>query len=339
MSSSSSLTTSRPLGALALLLATGSWGGLFLASRPVLADLDPAWFTFVRYSIASLVFVVLLSLRGAAPWRRLRAHAGGLALRGLAGFGVFGVLLLSGLAHSLPTHGAVIMATVPMSTQLLRWLLDGQRPGRVTVFSSLLALVGVLVVSGVLHGDGAQASTAFGDLLMLIATLGWVWYTRGTAVFADFDALEYTGLTILAVWPLLLLLALAGSVSGLGHWPEAARVWAWWPQLLYVGLAASAAGILLYNHGVRTLGSVTATAFTNFVPVSALLISLALGKTPTGAELLGMGLVIAALLMHVQSQRATAAAATSTAAAITPHAMRLPQNPQNGLCSAHGNAR
>lgn len=325
------IATSRPLGVLALLLATGSWGGLFIASRPVLADLDPAWFTLIRYSISALVFIVLLGLRGAARWRYLRAHAGPLALRGLAGFGVFGVLLLTGLARSLPTHGAVIMATVPMSTQLLGWLLDGQRPGRMTVFSSLLALTGVLIVSGVLSGAaGGPGSTGFGDLLMLLATLGWVWYTRGAAVFAELDALEYTGLTILAVWPLLLVLALLGSATGLGHLPEPARVWAWWPQLLYVGLAASAAGILFYNHGVRVLGAVSATAFTNFVPVSALLISLALGKTPSGAELLGMALVIAALLMHVRSQRETATTLPS------PASRRAP-TPQNSLCTGNGN--
>jgi drug/metabolite transporter (DMT)-like permease len=298
---------SRAFGVIALLLATGSWGGLFLASRPVLADLDPSWFTLVRYSLAALAFVLLLAPRGAAPWRRLREHGLGLALRGLAGFGVFGVLLLGGLARSLPTHGAVIMATVPMTTQLWRWAVDGQRPGRITLLSTALALAGVLVVSGLLHaGTDASATHWDGDAMMLAATLGWVWYTRGAARFAELDALEYTGLTILAAWPLLLAMALLATVTGLAQMPEPARLWAWWPQLLYVGLGASAAGILAYNHGVRLLGSVTATAFTNFVPVSTLLIGLALGHRPAASELLGMAMVVGALLMHVLSQRAPA---------------------------------
>lgn len=297
------LAQSRALGAIALLLATGSWGGLFLASQPVLADLDASWFTLVRYSLAALAFLLLLAPRGAAPWRRLREHGLGLALRGLAGFGVFGVLLLDGLARSLPTHGAVIMATVPMTTQLWRWTVDGQRPGRITLLSTSLALAGVLVVSGLLDA-GADPSAMYwkGDAMMLLATLGWVWYTRGAARFAELDALEYTGLTILAAWPLLLAMALLATATGLAHSPAPERVWAWWPQLLYVGLVASAAGILAYNHGVHLLGAVSATAFINFVPVSTLLISLALGHKPAATELLGMAMVVGALLMHVLSQ-------------------------------------
>jgi drug/metabolite transporter (DMT)-like permease len=113
--------TPRTLGIAALLLATSGWGGMFLVSKGVLHHVDPVWFTLIRYGISGLAFALLLVPRGATPWRKLRLHAGPLALRGLAGFGAFSVMLLVGLAHSVPSHGAIIMATVPMTTQLLRW--------------------------------------------------------------------------------------------------------------------------------------------------------------------------------------------------------------------------
>src|SRR3954468_19064188 len=123
----------RLLGIAALLLATSSWGGMFLVSKGVLHHVEPVWFTLIRYSMSALLFVLLILPRGAAPWRKLRLHAGPLALRGFAGFGVFSVMLLVGLAHSVPSHGAVIVATTPMTTQLLRWALDGVRPTRSTL--------------------------------------------------------------------------------------------------------------------------------------------------------------------------------------------------------------
>ena len=300
----------RALGIAALLAATSTWGGMFLVSKNVLHHVDPFWFTLIRYSLSALVFVALLAPRGAAPWRKLRAHAGPLALRGIAGFGVFSVLLLTGLAHSLPSHGAVIMATTPMTAQLLRWVLDGVRPTRATLSTSALALAGVVVVSGVLfpHGAEAGASTAYGDAIALLGTLGWVWYTRGATQFADrLDVVEYTALTVLTAWPVLLLGALLATAFGLAAVPSAQGMALSWHVLVFVGLVPSAMAVLAFNHGVRTLGAVTGTAFLNFIPVSALLMSVALGKLPSGNELLGMAMVVGALLIHTARSRTGAA--------------------------------
>lgn len=310
-------TNARTLGIAALLLATSTWGGMFLVSKGILHEVDPVWFTLIRYSLSAIVFVSLLVPRGAAPWRRLREHALPLALRGVAGFGIFSVMLLTGLAHSVPSHGAIIMATTPMTTQLLRWALDGVRPASSTLLTSLLALAGVVIVSGALSSHGGQhgASTAPGDAVAFVGTLGWVWYTRGAAQFANrLDVVEYSALTVLASWPLLLVGALAATGLGLARVPSAAGLQQSWHVLVYVGLMSSALAVLAFNHGVRTLGAVTGTAFLNFVPVSALLMSVAQGKLPSANELLGMAMVIGALLIHTASSRTGAAVAARSGA-------------------------
>lgn len=302
----------RTLGIAALLLATSSWGGMFLVGKGVLPHVDPVWLTLIRYSLSASVFVALIAPRGAAPWRKLRSDALPLALRGVAGFGVFSVMLLIGLAHSVPSHGAIIMATTPMTTQLLRWALDGVRPTRSTLLTSVLALAGVAIVSGALSSHGGQAeasSTLYGDAVALIGTLGWVWYTRGAAKFADkLDVVEYTALTVLASWPLLLIGAVLATVLGLADVPSEAGLTASWHALAYIGLVSSAIAVLAFNYGVRSMGAVTGTAFLNFIPVSALLISLAMGKLPSGNELMGMAMVVVALLIHTASSRTGAAA-------------------------------
>jgi drug/metabolite transporter (DMT)-like permease len=304
-------TRSRSLGIAALLLATSAWGGMFLVSKGVLHHIDPFWLTLIRYSLSAMLFVALLAPRGAAPWRKLRAHAMPLAMRGFAGFGVFSVMLLTGLAHSVPSHGAIIMATTPMTTQLLRWALDGIRPSRATLLTSLLALAGVMIVSGALstHHAGEGESTAFGDAMAFVGTLGWVWYTRGAAQFANrLDVVEYSALTVLASWPLLLLGAVVATAAGVAGLPSGQGLMSSWHALVYVGLVSSALAVLAFNFGVRTMGAVTGTAFVNFVPVSALLMSVALGKFPSGNELLGMAMVVGALLIHTASTRTETAA-------------------------------
>lgn len=307
----------RALGIVALLLATSGWGGMFLVSKGVLAHVDPVWFTLSRYGLSALFFAVLLAPRGAAPWHKLREFALPLALRGLAGFGVFSVMLLIGLAHSVPSHGAIIMATTPMTTQLMRWALDGVRPARSTLLTTALALLGVVIVSGVLFNGGqAGASTAFGDSIAFVGTLGWVWYTRGATRFAELDVVEYTALTVLASWPLLLVGAVLATALGLANVPTGEGLLLSWHALLYVGLISSAVSVLFFNFGVRALGTVTATAFLNFVPVSALLISVAIGKLPTANELVGMAMVVAALLIHTTVTRRSASAGAARSASV-----------------------
>ena len=304
----------RTLGVIALLIATSAWGGMFLVAKAVLHHVDPVWFTLIRYSIAALAFLPLLLARGAAPWRKLRANPLPLALRGVAGFGVFSVMLLTGLAHSVPSHGAVIMATMPMTAQLMRWGLEGVRPLRSTLLTTGLALAGVAVVSGLLSsGTGGAGSTWFGDSVILAGTLGWVWYAQGAAKFAELDVVEYTALTVLASWPLLLLAAVGATALGWARAPTGQDLLLSWHALLYVGLVASAIAVLAFNHGVRTLGAVTGTAFMNFVPVSALLMSMALGHPPSVSELIGTAMVVCALLIHTAVSRSGTAAAPGAA--------------------------
>lgn len=301
---------SRPLGIAGLLLATSAWGSLFLVGKPVLSDVDPVWFTLLRYTLGTAGFTALLLARGAFPWAKLRAHAARLALLGFAGYGVFSAMVLIGLAHSLPSHGAVIMATMPITTQLLRWALDGQRPAPAALLGTALALLGVVVVSGVLLGEGdAARSTLAGDLTTLVGTLGWIAYTRGAAGLGRLDVLEYSGLTALASWPLLLAAAGLGAALQWAPAPSGAALAEWWPALLYIGVVPSVLAVLAFNFGIRTLGVMTGTAFLNWVPVSAVLMGLAYGSAPAAHELAGVALVVSALLIHTLAQRRAAHAA------------------------------
>jgi drug/metabolite transporter (DMT)-like permease len=304
---------SRPLGIAGLLVATAAWASLFFVGKPVLAQVDPLWFTLLRYTVATLAFAALLAARGRFPWQPLRIHWLRLALLGFVGYGFFGAMLLLGLRHSLPSHGAVIVATVPISTQLLRWGLDGQRPSAVGLGCAGLALLGVGLVSGAFAvGAPVDHEVLLGDAISLAGTLGWVFYTRGAARFSGLDPLEYTGLTALASWPLLLAAALAGAAIGSSPVPPVQALAAHWHALLYVGIAPTVVAILAYNHGVRVLGVVTGAAFINFVPVSGLLISVALGHPPRAHELAGVALVVGALLLNtLWSPRAATAGAAS----------------------------
>jgi drug/metabolite transporter (DMT)-like permease len=105
-------------------------------------------------------------------------------------------------------------------------------------------------------------------------------------------------LTVLAALPVLALAAFFATAFDFASVPSVDELHVTWHAMLFVGVVASGFAILAFNFGVRRLGAVTGTAFLNFVPVSALLYGVALGKPPTATELVGAAMVIGALLIH-----------------------------------------
>jgi drug/metabolite transporter (DMT)-like permease len=289
----------------ALLFATSSWGSLFLVGKPILGVLDAVWFTVIRYALASALLLVLVWRFGQSPAAKLRRSWPRLTLFGVAGYGCFSVLVFIGLARSLPSHGSVIMATMPFTTLALRWALDGVRPPAKALFSAALALAGVATVSGLVGGGiAADPQARLGDLLTLAGTVGWVVYTRGAASLPDHSPLEYTALTAVAALPWLVVAAVLATLAGFVTAPSATLVGGVLPQLLYVAIVPTVAAALAFNFGVRRLGAAAGTLFLNMVPVSVLAVRALTGTPPHASELAGVALVGVALAINAWPARA-----------------------------------
>ncbi len=283
----------------ALLLATTAWGSLFLVGKTVVGVLDPLWFTLLRYALATAVLAVLVQRFGHAPWAKLRRHGRTLSALGVAGYGAFSVLVLHGLRLSLPSHGAVIMATMPFTTLGLRWAVDGQRPSARALLGAAVALSGVAIVADLFGSHGVlTGASLLGDGLTLAGTLGWVLYTRGAARLPDHGPLEYTALTAIASLPWLVLAAVLATALGLAAPPSAAALGAVAPALLYVALVPTVAAALAFNLGVRRLGAPMGTLFLNLVPLSVIAVRAWQGQPPQPNEWLGAAFVAGALALN-----------------------------------------
>ena len=304
--------SSRAAPTAALLFATTAWGSLFLVGKPLLSVVDPLWFTTLRYTLATLLLAGLAQAFGRHPWRKLRTHALQLTGLGLAGYGAFSLMVFWGLARSLPSHGSVIMATMPFTTLLLRWALDGQRPTSAALAGAAVALTGVATVAGLFGATPAAHETAssgvlIGDAVTLAGTLGWVLYTRGAARLPGHSPLEYTALTAVAATPWLLLAALLATLAGLVPAPGATTLTALLPPLAYIALVPTVLAALAFNYGVRRLGPTVGTLFLNMVPVSVLAVHALQGQAPNASELLGALLVGLALAGNAWAGRRGAA--------------------------------
>ena len=298
---------SRRNAALLLLFATASWGSLFHVGKAVVEDLDPWWFTFVRYVGAAVVLSVALGMGRGLRWRLLLAHARPLAFYGTAGFGFFSIVVFTGLQMTAASHGAVIMATMPVTTLLVRALLERKAPPAWALGIAAFALAGVVVVSGALTGSASRASW-HGDAVVLLGTLGWVTYTLGGSRVAGVTTAEYTAFTVLLSLPALAAAAAVATIAGVAHVPSIETLRGSALPLAYLVLIPTVAAALAFNRGIREMGAAHGIVFINVVPVSAMLIGMARGMPPGTAEITGAALVMAALLLQYRRvTRATAA--------------------------------
>ena len=292
-----SLSFPQALGALGV--AAMAWGGMLPLAKALMQHMDVFVMTAIRYGLAAPLFLLALAWKEGRPALRLDGRGWQLAALGTLGFAGFNLLGYEGLRHTQPQQAAIIIALMPLLSALVNWALNGVRPGAGTWASIVLSLFGVALVLS----DGNPAHLLAdkhlgGDGLVLLGVLCWVIYTlaarrypawsslRYTAWTCAFGAVSIVGLTVLAV-----ALGQAQAPSG-----PVLQESAW--GLAYLVFIAAFIAVLGWNAGIQRVGASVGVLFINFVPVTAFGIALFQGQHFGGAEVLGAGLVMLALLLN-----------------------------------------
>lgn len=292
-----------------LLAATTIWGVLFPVAKRVLPHVDAYGLTLIRYGLPMLVMVPVLVLKeGAAALstdgRALRAF-----LFGTVGFAGFSLLAFTGLKHTTPSHGAILVALMPLLTAIITAVQSRRLPPSYTMAGIAIALAGVaLVVSGGDFRAMLASQSVGGDALILGGVLSWVIYTLGGRAFPDWSPLRYSTLTMGLGMLGVLAISLVALPAGLTTVPTAADLAAVAPELVFIAIV-SVLAVFAWNEGVRRLGPVNGALFINFVPISAFALQAALGEPVGRWELGGGALVIVALLLNNLMQRRAPASA------------------------------
>ncbi|MBT2533364.1 DMT family transporter [Arthrobacter sp. ISL-48] len=289
------MNRSTSLAAIGGLATAMAWGGMFTIAKTAFSHLGPFQLTAARFIVATVVFMAILALkegpRALIPGRR----AGALWLLGTIGFTGFNMLMYAGLAYSAPQTISLVMATLPMVTLFVLWARTRKRPGGLVFLFSAVALVGVAMVLG--NGNPAavlQGGLGQGVPLTFAGVVAWVIYTTSRSGFAELSMLRFTAHTCLL--GTLSIIALTSVLT----WNEppvtvgdvVAVIW----QILYMALPATVLAVLTWNQAVAILGASNGVLFINLVPITAFTIEAIRGHQPTGGEIAGVALTLAALL-------------------------------------------
>jgi len=279
---------------LLLLLMCVIWGSNFTIIKYSLEDLQPLTFNALRMSLASVV--VWCAARASGNNLRVtRRHLWQLVGLGLLANTCYQSTFIIGMAHTRAGNAALIVSTTPLFTALYGWLRRHERFKARGVVGLLLALCGIALIVFTGHEELSLGETLFGDALLLAATICWSLYTVGSRPLIHvYGSTKATSLMMLTGTPALLLICAPSVLNQ--DWSRV-RIGAW-GGLLYSALFAIALAYIIWNHGVRKLGSTKTAVFGYITPLVAMLVAWpTLGEIPTLGQMAGAVVTISGLYL------------------------------------------
>lgn len=267
------------------------WGVNFPVIKAALAEIPPMAFNALRFPLASLTVFLIIRIRGELTWPE-RVDLPRVFLLGILGNVFYQGFFIFGLDGTLAGNASILLATIPVWTLSLSTLRRHETPGAM-VWVGIMATLGgmALVVMGGNLTLGFQRGTLLGDLLMVAAAMTWATYAVGSRkLIRKYGSLPVTAWTLWIGSAGLVLLGLPDLLQA----PPGAASAVTWGGVVYAGVLAVGLAYILWNRGVRRIGSSRTAAYQNLVPVVALLVAwIWLGEQPTGLQIGGAGVILA----------------------------------------------
>ena len=290
------------------------WAGNAVVGRLAIGSMDPLWLNAVRWMLA---FVLLLPL----GWRALgtpaaraqiRTRWAHLAVLGLIGVGAYNALQYMALRTSTPLNVTLIASSSPVWAMVVGALGYKVIPTRLQLIGAVLSLAGVALVMS--RGNpAALADIQFvqGDLLMLLAIIGWSIYSwmlaRPPAHMTGAARPAWNWAQFLVaqcVFGVVWAVGAAGAGDLIA--PSAPTQWSWQlvAAIVFIAIGPSIIAYRLWGLAVAEAGPAMASIFYNLTPLFAAVLSAAvIGESPQPFHGVAFALIVAGIMV---SSRTTA---------------------------------
>ncbi len=271
------------------------WGLSYAVIRASVQEIPPMSLACSRFVLASALLWPFVR----SQWRPIaRQDWLPLLALGLTGVTIYFAFENYGLKYTTASHGALIIATIPLCTELVAARRRRQGLAWQTVLAACVALAGVFVL--VRPGADAEASL-LGDLLMLGAVVSWVCYS----FLVEKTSGRYPNLQVTQIIMLIgLLTFLPGAIGEMVFspydWPSAAA----WGGVVFLGVLCSALGYHFWNQAIPALGVTVTCNLLYALPLVGVAGGvLLLGEQLTTGIGLGAALILGGVIWGHRSSR------------------------------------
>jgi drug/metabolite transporter (DMT)-like permease len=279
------------------LFAVVIWGANFVATKVVVAEISPVTIIWLRFGMGFII------LGAAVIWRKQfslpdKNELAYLALLGFLGITFHQWLQATGLMTAAATTTAWIVATIPIFTAILGWLVLREKLGWLAIVGIGLATFGVLLI--VSKGDLPALATgnfgSIGDFLILISAVNWaVFSVLSRHGLANHPAARMMFYVMLFGW-LFTSIWLFGFGPGLSEIPQLST--SGWVNILILGILGSGLAYIAWFDALREIPASRLSAFIYIEPlVTVVVAAIAIRETITAASLIGGGIIILGVVL------------------------------------------
>ena len=256
------------------------------ATRAAVAHLDPVFVALGRALLAAACAAAVLAFTrtrrpSSAEWRLLALSAAGV---------VFGFPLFTtwAMRHVPASHGAVVLAVLPLATAAAGAIVARERPSRgfwaVGIIGSLVVLAFALR-----EGGGGIASADLALLAaVLSAALGYALGARAAATLGGWQAISWSLVLCVPVLAPAVLLNLPAAPREI---PAGA-----WAGFLYVALVSQYLGFFAWYRGLALGGIARVGQMQLLQPFLTIAASALLVAEALRADVIGFAVVVVALV-------------------------------------------
>ncbi len=266
------------------------WGGNSVAGKMAVGHVSPMMLTTLRWLVALMVILALMTPQIRRDWDKIRRHWLQLLAYGAVGFTMFNAFLYSAVKYTSAINAVILQAGIPMLIFLFNFACFRTKASIAQIIGFTVTLIGVLTTAA--HGDFTSLMRLqfnFGDALMILACIVYAVYTvtlrwKPALHWQSFIADPALGALLSAI-PLLIW----EVGSGAAIMPDATG----WTIIVYAAIFPSLMSQVLYVRGVEMIGPNRAGLFINAIPVFGTLLSVLLvGETFHPFHLAALALVL-----------------------------------------------
>jgi len=275
------------------------WGMSFVWTSELLRFYPPVTIIFIRLLISSAFLFLLMLLSG--KLERIDRKDIWMLL-GSAVFNPFLYFLGEnfGVKYTSATVSSVIIATIPVFSPMLGWLIFREKISRLNIFGIIVSFTGVAIMLA--SRDLSFSAEGKGVLALFGAVLSALVFS----VFLKRLTLKYSPLTLVA-WqnilgaimflPLFIVFEHQQSVLVI---PDASII----SSFLFLSIFASSLAFVFFAKTVKEIGMSKANIYSNLIPVFTAFFSyLALSEPFTSRKITGMILVIFGVYLSERNKR------------------------------------
>ncbi|MGM1045717.1 Permease of the drug/metabolite transporter (DMT) superfamily [Paenibacillus uliginis N3/975] len=298
------------IGSMLCLIASMSWGAMFPVAHIALQQIDPFYFSFIRYFVVAVILSVLLWVKEGRASFRMEGRGKTLLFFGTMAFTVYNMCIFLGqqlMGESGTVAASIMEVLMPMISIMVLWITTKKTPNKYTLTSVAIALTGALLV--ITNGELAFFRMAGQHLvplfLIFVGVMGWVVYSMGGSRFKDWSILRYSTLTCLLGSAVSFVIVTLASVFHLLPVPTWHTILSIKYEMSFMILLPGLAALLCWNLGIKLLSPLNGILFINFVPITTFVIMALQGYQISNYELFGTLLIIFALIRNNAYQRKT----------------------------------